>query len=347
MAASVTSTAVKTAVNPLYSRLLELFPKEYFRLCFAYGSGVLKQGGASSSPPMIDMVFVVDDPEGFHGQNMLVNPSHYSGLRLLGHSTISAIQRWPASLYYNTLVPVPSEKVMLKYGTISTYDFVNDLLDWNHLYVAGRLQKPVVFVSGPASPQLQTALRMNLTSVLHAALLILPQYFTERHLYRTIANVSYNGDFRMVFGEDKNKVKNIVDPQVNEFRKLYKPIFKLLDDYVEIPEDESVDQMCMQDMSPPTRMFHLYQLPKVAQQVLTVEWSTLVKRRKQDTEEILRCIAYDTEDCSQLVSAALRNIVFKSSAQQSLKGILTAGLLRSLKYSSSKIKKMMISKRSS
>ena len=68
------------------------------------------------------------------------------------------------------------------------------------------------------------AARANLRHALSAALLMLPHTFTARELYRTIAGLSYTGDFRMVFGENPNKVSNIVNASMTELHGLYAPV---------------------------------------------------------------------------------------------------------------------------
>ena len=74
--------------------------------------------------------------------------------------------------------------------------------------MAGRLHKPVKVLE--CQPSLKAALNSNLSAAVTTALLLLPQQFTEEQLYLNLAAISYTGDFRMVVGEDKNKVANIV-----------------------------------------------------------------------------------------------------------------------------------------
>ncbi|KAJ8916171.1 hypothetical protein NQ315_016310 [Exocentrus adspersus] len=59
--------------------------------------------------------------------------------------------------------------------------------------------------------------------------------FTEYEFYHTISDLSYSGDFRMTFGENKNKVQNIVKAQLPGFRQLYRPFILSLPDYVDFP----------------------------------------------------------------------------------------------------------------
>jgi translocator assembly and maintenance protein 41 len=70
-------------------------------------------------------------------------------------------------------------------------------VEWETLYVAGRLHKPVNVLEVDAGRQeLDEALRSNLASAVSAALLGLPASFAERDLYLAIANISYTGDLR-------------------------------------------------------------------------------------------------------------------------------------------------------
>ena len=72
----------------------------------------------------------------------------------------------------------------------------------------------------------------------------------------------FSGDFRMTFGEDRNKVKNIVGPQIGKFRELYAPFWPSLATYADFNTSSG---RCEQDTSPSARMFHLNLLPKKIQ----------------------------------------------------------------------------------
>lgn len=344
-------------VSSVYSKILSKFPQS-FSFCFAYGSGVKKQLCNASTNNMIDLVFCVDDPQKWHAANLKDNNAHYSGLKYLGPNFIAKFQdNSGAKVYFNTLVSL--DDVLVKYGVVSTGNLITDLLEWSDLYIAGRLHKPVEILRKTTNSELDTSLQLNLKSAVHAALLILPDSFTEYDFYYTISNLSYAGDFRMTFGENKKKVENIVKPQLKSFRNLYTPFVRTLNDYVDFPMYEIVEikgemgeqtkkvinfveecenYVCCQDVSPLAKLHHLSQLPRWPQKSLTRFWNR--GNFRQDTEDVLRAIAYDP-DCSFVVEQCIKDIVWRSSVRQSLKGILTAGLLKSVKYSSKKIVKML------
>lgn len=232
----MSATAALTTAPNLYSRILSKFPSDNLMFCFAYGSGVFKQVSNYGKKNMIDFIFAVEDAEKWHQSNMQMNPSHYSALSYFGTHVISKVQTNISSrVYFNSMIPIKSENVVVKYGVITHDDLVADLLDWNNLYIAGRLHKPVQIVKPASSSELLAALQLNLQSAVHAALLLLPEHFTEAQFYKTVTSLSYTGDFRMTFGEDKNKVHNIVYGQLDKFRKLYEPIIKPMVDYLDIP----------------------------------------------------------------------------------------------------------------
>jgi hypothetical protein len=107
-------------------------------------------------------------------------------------------------------------------------DLCTDLLDWETLYVSGRMHKPVAMMQSDARVRL--AQQVNLTSALRVALLLLPERFTEVELYTRIASLSYVGDFRMRVpgGENADKVRNIVLGQREQFRRLYAGLLRSL-----------------------------------------------------------------------------------------------------------------------
>jgi translocator assembly and maintenance protein 41 len=274
----------------LYKLILDQFPQKHIRFAFAYGSAVFKQlNNADASNSMIDFVFVVDDSIKFHDANLKLNSSHYSFLKYLGPYYLTRIQNdMPSACFYNTLVPLKLENnmsILIKYGVISEESIIRDLYDWDYLYLSGRLQKPVKIIKKPTSALVQQtlandtigidlnynfdsvnksidlALQTNLKNALHASLLLMPERFTLLNLFTKIASLSYTGDLRMVVGENKNKVNNIVAPQVAKFTELYKPyiIKECFEEYIDCNFETGE---CIQNLNQNTIYHHLNLLPK-------------------------------------------------------------------------------------
>lgn len=312
--------------------VLEKFPKS-ITLCFAYGSGVKKQANYESAGKMIDIFFCVQNSEEWHRENISRNPNHYSSIKILGPKFISYYQEnFGARCYFNTLVPLNFENYhnyFIKYGIITRQHLIDDLINWEHLYLAGRLQKPVEILSIKENDiKLQEALMKNLENAIHTALLFLPENFNNYDLFYTVANISYKGDFRMIFGENKRKVHNIVLPQLNQFYKLYLPVLQKMSFCLSIMDDENLK--FQQDKSINMIKIHLENLPKELRKKLLNNYGNTNYQNEENL--ILNSIAND-ENYQILISKSLAEIIRKSSILQSLKNIPSAGLKKSLAYS--------------
>ncbi|KAI3628464.1 hypothetical protein CBS14141_000167 [Malassezia furfur] len=190
--------------------LLNLMNLPQFLHAFAYGSGVFSQTPTAKrqpngTPPMIDMVISVQNPVHWHSRNMINNPSHYPWwVRMAPSWVLRRVQNMGAGVWY-----IPYVKVEDK-----------DLLQWDSLYLSGRMQKPVATLFDSTEGRVPLAEQANLASALRASFLLLPERFNERDLYTKMASLSYMGDFRMRVpgGENKNKIRNIVENQHTWFR---------------------------------------------------------------------------------------------------------------------------------
>ena len=294
---------------------------------FAYGSGMFQQSGHKSTRNnMLDFVFVVDDATTWHRENILAHPHHYSGMRHLGAPRIAHIQnRYGAAIYFNTLVPF--EGRMIKYGVIDTEHFLRDMHTWETLYVSGRLHKPVVVVAGAEDERMQDAVGGNLTSALETSLLMLPEQFTEVELFTCITGLSYSGDVRMIVGEDKGKVNNIVAPNIHKFRELYADV---------IAANASLcrtEGILTQDLDPKVQSEYVNRLPSTLR-------SHVVHTLGSASQNVV-----DRESCRRGVVEGLHNVVRRSSTSQTAKGVVTAGVNKSVVYGLQKLRKMVKSMR--
>lgn len=204
-----------------FAPVLDALPPIDFGI--AYGSGVMEQAERSGPAPLIDFIVSAPDLEAFHAENLRRNPSHYPMFaRALGPRFVAwANESWGAGLWYVTMVRVHGLEV--KYGVVSSSTLVQDLEQWKTLYVAGRLQKPVLVLR--ETPEIGAALSANLRYALSYALLLLPERFSEFELWEKITSISYSGDPRMNIpgGENPRKIQNIVRGKnvLEGFRSLY------------------------------------------------------------------------------------------------------------------------------
>lgn len=210
--------------------LISGLPINDLDLIFAYGSGAVPQKGQNTADNMADFIFCTPNALDFHLKNLSKNRDHYSFVKHFGPGWNARFQNdYAAGVYFNTLVKVSPSNRLIKYGVVEKPRLVEDLLDWKHLYIAGRLHKPVRFIRTPVDEQLKIALKVNLTGAVRTALLFLPESFSRVEFYNKISSLSYAGDFRMTVGEDKKKVSKIVTANVERFDRLYNPILAELD----------------------------------------------------------------------------------------------------------------------
>ncbi|XP_020553887.1 phosphatidate cytidylyltransferase, mitochondrial isoform X2 [Sesamum indicum] len=202
--------------------LLQTLPPVEF--CCVYGSS-LHPNNSHIHTSMIDYILGVPDPQQWHAQNLNMNRHHYASwmVHLGGARLITEVaDDIGVGVHFNPYVSHKNR--MFKYGVVRMHDLVQDILGWDKFYLSGRLQKPVnVIVDNLEIKKLNSA---NLKAATSAALLLLPSEFSEEELYAKICSLSYMGDLRMLFAEDKNKVKKIVQGQFKLFKTMYRPILE-------------------------------------------------------------------------------------------------------------------------
>ncbi|KAJ3274921.1 Mitochondrial translocator assembly and maintenance protein 41 [Terramyces sp. JEL0728] len=315
------------------------------RYAVAYGSGAYEQRGyekaKAGKDTMVDFIFGVTHAEHWHSLNLRQHPQHYSALKHFKEGTIAHVQeKYGARVYYNPDIIVNG--VRIKYGVVSMHHLLRDLEDWETLYLAGRLQKPVKILRDDAKVKL--ASKQNLENAVRVALLMMPERFTEEDLFLKIAGLSYRGDFRMLFGENPHKVYNIVYAQIDAFHQKYVDIITDLPNVNYLP-DGSLEQ----DMSIKLRGSLIQKLPKNFQTLLQHHylWSLSKAGEKSVNREepfYSQSIA-ESPHISSCVSKTVRDIVGYPAITQSIKGIFTAGLSRTFTYSMEKINKKLTAKK--
>ncbi|KAL2134688.1 hypothetical protein VTI74DRAFT_11092 [Chaetomium olivicolor] len=378
-----------------FKEVLKAIPWQFrapIRYAFAYGSGVFPQSKSSGkvatpeevraihpkappavqraqdgTPKMIDFIFGVSHTQHWHSLNMKQHRDHYSALASLGSGAVSYVQdKMGAGVYFNPYVVING--ILIKYGVVQLSTLERDLAQWDTLYLAGRLHKPVKILRD--DPKIRLANQMNLLSALRTALLLLPPNFTEEELYGTIAGISYLGDPRMALPtENPRKVKNIVGNNMANFRRLYLPLIETLPN-VNFNDpgsstkdwiwDETKNLKLAQDMDPVKRGNMVRRLPKSFrsklyfqyQKKLAIPQDQFAKMMDENKKEdaiaftrregggFERRIAQDDPvELRNYIRTVIKRTITWPATTQSLKGPLTSGFRRTWRYLREKMDK--------
>ncbi|MCJ1371870.1 Mitochondrial translocator assembly and maintenance protein 41 [Loxospora ochrophaea] len=358
------------------------------RYAFAYGSGVFPQTAVStpsassnlhprSNPAiakvqgnegkMIDFIFGVSYTQHWHSLNLQQHRDHYSAVGSLGSYFVSRIQdKWGAGVYFNPFVTLNG--TLIKYGVVNLDTLCRDLSEWDTLYLAGRLQKPVKILRD--DPRVRLANQVNLLSAVRTALLLLPPTFTELDLYGVIAGISYLGDPRMSLrSENPHKIANIVNNQLSNFRRLYAPLIQNLpnvsfnDHRYNQPngaEDPTINMTLVQDNDPIKRGNMVRRLPKKFREKLYFQYQSKFQIPRAEFHKMLeesndedpsrvrrklggrfeqRVAGDDPDSLKKEASTAIKRTIGWPSRTQTVKSLVTAGVGRSWRYVMEKMEK--------
>lgn len=279
-----------------------------------YGSGVFAQEGyEGKTRPQVDLIHIVKDTRQFHSLNLARHAHHYSGLKYGGVGLIEMVQKLGVGLYYNPFVNI--DGTMVKYGIMARDTALKDIIEWNNLYLAGRLQKPVKFIGDSLISQVN---QFNLRNAMIISILMRDtQIVTKEELYETITSLSYLGDFRMVIGgENPHKIRNIVSKQMELFNRLYEPILDQL-------ERENILEIRTENIHVKLNKDFKYQLVNQ----LPINFRNKLFETYTNSKDTL----IDRQFPKKLTQT-IQKIVLGPSIVQSFKGIFTAGVYKSLTY---------------
>jgi translocator assembly and maintenance protein 41 len=336
--------------------------------------------GSNSSGGMLDLILVVDDTYKFHKENLNIFPNHYAPwLRYGGPNLVTNIQRKGLLFPFASHLLFPDANVLfhvvddnndnndnnnnlylpkMKYGVVDKKDLIQDLTEWDSLYLAGRLHKPTLpIIILDDDDELMVAQMKNLKSATAAALLLSSSSsntsssssssssnntsLSWSSFYKQISSLSYTGDFRMkVGGEDPYKIDKLVQGpgQIQRFHSLYQPI--LQDSFQKMGlisinnannDNKDGDGGLEWNSNDPSTISYLQQqLPRSLRQRMNAN-------NNNNNNTISQKVDRDAQ--VQVLATTLASIVAPAARNQSFKGIFTLGLRKSIQYAKAKLAK--------
>ena len=276
---------------------------------YGYGSGIFKQSGYSSKDkPQIDLILVVDDLRKWHLENMKLNKKDYSfiGKNFFKHGNINKLKGSTGITYVSN---ISENGNVFKYGTIEKRDLTNYLETWKSFYLPGRFQKNVYPIVD--NKEIDTLIDKNReNALLLSAYLEEKEETTKKDLLVTICGLSYLGDTRMKFAENPRKVLNIVEGSFDAFNQIY----KFDKDYLKVKQDVvMIDKEKVKE--------ELVNLPD--------ELLEYINPYLNESDEVIRAKVFEY----------FTNLNKMESSTQTIKGIKTNGITRSISYASKKVLK--------
>lgn len=255
--------------------------------------------------------------------------------------------------------PTSSLQRQVKYGVVSSDDLIQDLVSWDYLYLAGRMHKPIVSVditsnSGSSNEkqavsikaknradEIEDAQRTNLLSAVSASLLLHSTVNGRQHpsslhsipttkLYNTIAGLSYTGDFRMETGaEDPNKIDKLVQTP------------GMLERWDEKYSDSLGNLQGLGLLSVINNNQSTYLEVSLSDTAVRKHLAQSLPPRLRNHSDLI----VGSDDGGLILRQELAKIVSPAAKSQSMKGLFTAGLVRSWRYALAKLAKGGLRKR--
>ena len=198
---------------------------------YGYGSAFSHQQGYTKDiKKSMDLIFVVDNLKKWNNHNFQLNKNDYSKYtKAIFKLMPKFLLKSGSSIIYN--VVTDRYDVDFKYGLIEKNDLLSDLYSWNHMYVNGRMQKPLYPIKKDSD--IEEAIKYNRKCALMIALIILnKKIMNVQELLEMICKLSYDGDVRTLFAENPNKIMNIVKGSYDDLKRIY-----CNNDYVKIYND--------------------------------------------------------------------------------------------------------------
>ncbi|RZB95969.1 Phosphatidate cytidylyltransferase, mitochondrial [Glycine soja] len=334
--------------NATFRSFLQVLPPVEFAC--VYGSSLHPSNHDKTI--MTDYILGVSDPKQWHSENLKLNKHHYASwmVHLGGESLITGVaDRIGVGVHFNPFVTWNGK--LFKYGVVRMHDLLQDVQYWEKFYLCGRLQKPVHIVVD--NLDVSSTNSVNLRAAVSAALLLLPSEFTEADLYAKVCSLSYTGDIRMLFAEDKSKVKKIVTGQFDLFHLMYKPFLeeyeakKLLRLSSTAKNQIHVSQKPDQHEGRNKGNWYAYDIVRLVSELLLYFLTANIVEVQNElscSQKYRGRVIPDTkvstrEAAANCLQRILRQRVMVSSARQAISGFLAVGGVNATRYLAKKVNK--------